>query len=108
MMFVIRTLGAAAAIIAASPGFAATFNSAVEQVLMQQKQVKQLDPERQGRMVACVQQTLSAIPEERRSYIASGSDLGEMEDRFGEVVLANQAEYEKLITKKCGGIALEK
>jgi hypothetical protein len=105
----IKVLGAAAVLsVTASTGFAASFNSAVEQVLLQQKEVKELDAERQGRMVACVQQTLSKIPAERQSYIASAADQSEMEDRFGEVVLADQAKFKKQITKDCGGIALEK
>lgn len=103
-----KVLAAVAIVVASASGsYAASFNSAVETVLMQQKRIKELDAERQGQMIACVKQTLKVVPEDRQSYVAAATDFDEMEERFGEVVLANQAEFEKLITRECGGIALK-
>lgn len=108
-MFRLTTVLAAAAVVigSASAGHAASFNSAVETVLKQQKRIQELDAERQSQMIACVKQTLTVVPAERQAYVAEATDFDEMEERFGEVVLANQAEFEKLITRECGGIAIQ-
>jgi hypothetical protein len=108
-MFRLTNLLAVAAFVvgSASAGHAASFNSVVETVLMQQKRIKELDADRQGQMIACVKKTLAVVPAERQSYVAAATDFDEMEERFGEVVLANQAEFEKLITRECGGIAIK-
>jgi len=90
-----------------SAAYAADFNSAVEKVLRQQKQIKELDADRQVKMIACVKQVLADVPPQKKAYVAEGASVSEMEDRFGEVVLANQAEFEKAITRQCGGIAME-
>ena len=105
-MSALAAVGTFAALTSAS--FAAEFNTVVETVLLQQKEVKELDAERQGQMVACVKEVLADLPASKQAYVAEAADFDQMEDRFGEVVLANQAEFKQAITKKCGGIALQK
>jgi hypothetical protein len=108
-MFGSTTVLAAAAfvIVSASGSYAASFNSAVEKVLVQQKEIKELDSAARGQMVACVQKVLAEVPGEKQSYVAEAANFEEMEDRFGEVVLANQAEFKQMITKECGSIVME-
>ena len=103
-----NTLAAAAIVVASSSaGFAASFNSAVQTVLLQQKEVKELDADGQSQMVACVQKVLADVPPQKQSYVAEAKGFDEMESRFGEVVLANQAEFKQMITRECGSIVLE-
>ena len=109
MFSTIKGLGAVSIVVlSTSAAYAASFNSAVETVLKEQKEIKELDSGRQGEMIACVQTTLTEVPPPRQSYVAEAANFDEMENRFGEVVLENQAEFKQLITKNCGGIALEK
>jgi uncharacterized protein (DUF1800 family) len=91
---------------AGSAGAAADFNSAVERVLLQQKEIKELDSARQKEMIACVKQVLTKVPEPKQQYVAEGANYDEMENRFGEVVLADRAKFKQQITKACGDIVV--
>ena len=86
------------------PSFAADFNSVVETVLSKQPQITDLPPDRQGEMVACVQDVLAEVPRPKREYVAQAKNYDEMENRFGEVVMADQAHFKQEITKACGNI----
>lgn len=108
MLCVKKAVSVVAIVLAsASASYAADFNSAVETVLMQQKEIKELDSSRQGEMVACAQKVLAEVPPQKQSYVAEAADFDEMESRFGEVVLADQAAFKQAITAECGSIVME-
>ena len=91
---------------AASAGNAAEFSSAVEQVLMKQKEITDLDAGRRAQMIACVKQSLQAVPAGKQRYVEEAANYDEIESRFGEVVLADNAKFKQKITKDCGEIAV--
>jgi hypothetical protein len=100
-------LSAAAIVVAStSVGMAADFNSAVRAVLVKQQEIVELDEARRGEMISCVQKVLAEVPPAKQRYVAEASGYDEMESRFGEVVLANQAEFKQKITQRCGSIAV--
>jgi hypothetical protein len=107
MARLVSMLSAAAIVVAsASASVAADFNSAVEAVLVKQQEIVELDAGRRGEMIACVKQVLAEVPPAQQRYVAEASGYDQMESRFGEIVLANQAEFKQKITQKCGSIAV--
>ena len=108
---IIRTAGALVilgSVIAAAPANAASFNAVVEKVLMSQQSgpVAKLDANRKRQLVACVSNVLAALPGGKKRYITEASTLDEMQDRFGEVVMENRAEWKQKIAKSCASIAM--
>lgn len=92
--------------VSTSASSAAEFASVVETVLLKQKEIVDLDADRQREMISCVKQVLTEVPEAKQRYVAESANFDEMENRFGEVVLADRAEFKQKITKDCGGIAM--
>ncbi len=108
---IIRTAGALVifgAVFSAAPANAADFGAVVEKVLMSQQSgpVAKLNAERKRQLVACVNKVLAGLPGGRKRYVTQASSLDEMQDRFGEVVMENRAEWKQKIAKKCASIAL--
>lgn len=94
----------------ASASSAATFEAAVETVLMGQKSgpITELDANAKGKLIACVIKVLQKVPEGKQRYVAEGADFTQMEDRFGEVVMADRAKFKQQITLECGELATKK
>ena len=90
-----------------STGWADDFSSAVEQVLMRQKEITDLDSSRQREMITCVNGVLAGVPEPTKANVAQAANIEEMEDRFGEMVMADQAALKQQITAECGDIVME-
>jgi len=90
-----------------SPGWADDFTAAVEQVLMRQKEITDLDSDRQREMITCVNGVLAGVPDPTKAEVAQAPSVDEMEDRFGEMVMADQAKLKQQITQSCGGIAMD-
>ena len=89
-----------------SPGFAADFNEVVETVLSRQPQVTDLPPDRQRAMIACVKKVLANVPAGQQRHVAEAANYSQMEDRFGELVLADRAKFKQQITSDCGQYAV--
>jgi hypothetical protein len=105
-----RALGGAIMLgaLSASGGVqAVTFNAAVEQILLAQRSgpLMKLNPDNKREMVACVVSALTGVPEGRKRYVTEASSFDAMQDRFGEVVMENRAEWKQKIAKRCAGIA---
>ena len=83
---------------------AASFNSVVETVLSKQPQITDLSADRRREMIACVQKVLEQVPPPKRDYVAQAKNYDEMENRFGEVVMADRARFKQRITRECGNI----
>ena len=81
------------------------FNSVVTTVLSKQPQITDLAPDRRRQMIACVKKVLVAVPAAKKRYVAEAANYAEMENRFGEVVMADRAKFKQQITKDCGSIA---
>jgi hypothetical protein len=109
MLRVAYACGASLAVIigSSSIGWADDFSTAVEQVLMRQKEVADLDSSRQREMITCVNGVLAGVPEPTKSNVAQAANIEEMEDRFGEMVMADQAALKQQITSECGDIVME-
>ena len=91
-----------------SAASAAEFSTAVATVLMGQKDgpVAKLDEAKKKQLIACVVEALADVPGSVRQYVEEAEGFEETEDRFGEMVMANQAEYKQKITRECGDIAV--
>ena len=92
----------------ASASYAADFETAVATVLMGQKdgRIAELDEAKKKQLIACVNKVLADVPGAQRDYLEAAEGFRETEDRFGEIVMANQAEYKQKITKECGDLAV--
>ena len=90
-----------------SIAWADDFSAAVEKVLMQQKEITDLNPDLQREMVTCVNGVLADVPDPTKAELAQAASLQEMEDRFGEMVMADQAALKQQITETCGGITMQ-
>jgi hypothetical protein len=79
------------------------FNAAVERMLMNMKTgaVSQMSEAEKKDLVACVQKVFSGIPDEKKQYIASAKDQSELEERFDEVGLENQAALKQQVRDEC-------
>ena len=102
----ILTLAMAAAL-GAVPAHAGSFSAAVAKVLMGQKdgKIAELAPAQKKKLIACANGVLSKLPAGKQRYVAEAKDYGTMEDRFGEVVMENNAEWKKKIARACGELA---
>lgn len=96
------------AFIAAAPAQAGGFGAVVEKVLMSQQSgpVAKLDENRKRELVGCVNNVLAALPNVKKRYIAEAASFDEMQDRFGEVVMENRAEWKQKIARSCASIAM--
>lgn len=94
-------------LVSVGPGNAASFNSVVEAVLSKQPQVTELPRDRQRAMIACVQRVLRDVPAAKQRHVAASANYSQMEDRFGELVLEDQAKFKQRITRDCGSIAMQ-
>jgi hypothetical protein len=90
-----------------NPGWADEFTSAVEQVLMLQKEITDLPPVKQREMISCVNGVLASVPDPTKAEVAQAANIDEMEDRFGDMVMADQAKLKQEITAQCGSIVME-
>lgn len=91
----------------AGAAHAVTFNGAVEQVLLGQRSgpVVKLNAANKRELIGCVISALAKMPEARKRYVTEAADYSQMEDRFGEVVMENRAEWKQKIARRCAGIA---
>ena len=103
-------LAVVALTLGAGSGSAADFPSAVETVLMGQSdgQIAKLDPAGKRALIGCVNKVLDKLPAGDKRYVAAGSGFEDLEQRFGEVVMANRAKWKQRIAKACGSLALAK
>lgn len=87
---------------------AADFPSVVATILNSQtdSRVARLDPPTKQLLIDCINRVLDGLPAGKKRYILAGSNFDEQEDRFGEVVKENRAEWQQKIARACGGIAL--
>ena len=92
----------------AAPAEAGSFGAVVEKVLMSQQDgpVAKLDANRKRELVSCVNNVLAALSNGKKRYITEASTFDEMQDRFGEVVMENRAEWKQKIAKSCASIAM--
>jgi hypothetical protein len=79
------------------------FNAAVERMLMNMKTgaVSQMSQAEKKELVACVQKVFKGIPAEKKTYIATAKDQSELESRFDEVGLENQAALKQQVRDEC-------
>jgi hypothetical protein len=84
------------------------FGAAVEQVLMAQQDgpVAKMSEGKKRELVACVNGVLAKLPAGKKRYVAESASFDQMQDRFGEVVMENRAEWKQKIAKSCAKIAL--
>ena len=109
--FLAHTAGALVAlgtVMASAPAYAGSFDAIVEKVLMNQRDgvVGKLPADRKRQLVSCVNGVLAELPAGRKRYVAEAVSLDQMQDRFGEVVMENRAEWKQKIAKKCARIAM--
>lgn len=92
----------------AAPASAGSFNAVVEKVLMSQQSgpVAKLDDARKRELVSCVSGVLAGLPNGKKRYIAEAASFDQMQDRFGEVVMENRAEWKQKIARSCARIAM--
>ena len=92
----------------AAPASAGSFNAVVEKVLMNQQDgpVAKLPEARKRELVSCVNGVLASLPNGKKRYIAEAASFDQMQDRFGEVVMENRAEWKQKIAKSCARIAM--
>ena len=98
--------GAVAAV--GTPANAGSFNAVVEKVLMSQQSgpVAKLDDSRKRELISCVNGVLAGLPAGKKRYVAEAVSFDQMQDRFGEVVMENRAEWKQKIAKSCASIAM--
>ena len=103
----VNMIGAAAIVLAATSIVqAADFNRAVSTVLKKQSAIQKLPKDKQAEMISCAQKVLRKVPGGKQRYLEDAKGYDEMENRFGEIVLADQAKFKQEITKDCGSIAV--
>lgn len=108
---VLHTAGALVILGSALAGSAyagSSFPSVVEKVLMSQRSgpVAKLPDARKRQLVSCVNNVLAELPAGRKRFVTEAASFDEMQDRFGKVVMENQAEWKQKIAQKCARIAM--
>lgn len=109
MSFRLAATAAFACIVSTVPASAdQAFSRAVEKVLMSEKdgRVAELDAARKKDLIACVNTVLEKLPPPKQRYVVEAADIDEMQDRFGEVVMADGAAWKQKITKACQEIVV--
>jgi hypothetical protein len=101
-------IAVAAALAAPTALAAADFPSAVEQVLMNQRDgpVSRLSEDKKRELISCVNGVLADLPAGKKRFVAEAVDYDELEDRFGDVVMENRAEWKKKIARGCAHIVV--
>jgi hypothetical protein len=91
-----------------SPLLAADFPSVVAEVMNGQKDgpLTRMSAGKKQAMIQCVIGALAGVPAGKKRYVQEGATYDEREDRFGEVVMANRAEWKQKITKACANLAV--
>jgi hypothetical protein len=110
----VKRASAALAVLAAtvmtgsSGALAGDFPAVVAQVLMNQSDgpVAQLDTGKKQELIACVNTVLADLPNGKKRFVVEGASYDEQQDRFGEVVMANRAEWKQKIAKRCAHIVV--
>jgi hypothetical protein len=84
------------------------FPTAVGQILQAQQKgpVSKLPVEKKQELIACVNGVLTALPKGKQRYVVEAANFDELEDRFGEVVMENRAEWKQRIAKSCSHIVV--
>jgi hypothetical protein len=110
-----RGVAAALGVLALGVGFAVpagaagvNFPSAVEQVLLSQEDgpVSQLSQEKKLQLIVCVNDVLAALPSGKKRFVIEAASFDELEDRFGQVVMENRAEWKQKIARSCAHIVV--
>jgi hypothetical protein len=97
-----------AGVFATSTASAITFPSAVDQILRAQSSgpVSRLDDARKAELIVCVNEVLTGMPNGKKRYVLAAASFDEMQDRFGEVVMENRAEWKQKIAAGCSHIVI--
>jgi hypothetical protein len=109
---ILRTAAAIVAFGAATlttpSAFAQDFQTAVAQVLMNQQDgpVSKLDDARKQELIACVNAVLTELPNGKKRFVTEAANFDELEDRFGNVVMENRAEWKQKIARGCAHIVV--
>ncbi len=103
---IIGLLMAASAFAAASATSARAldgFPAAVDRILSSQTdgRISTLSPERKRRLIACVNDVLTGMPNGMQRFVLAAADFKEMEHRFGKILLENRAEWKQNIARNC-------
>jgi hypothetical protein len=79
------------------------FPAAVDRILSNQTdgRISSLSPERKRRLIDCVNDVLAGMPNGMQRFVLAAADYEDMEDRFGEVLLENRAEWKQSIARSC-------
>jgi hypothetical protein len=87
---------------------AVEFPAVVEEILASQTSgpISKMGPDQKSRMIACVIRSLDPLPAGKKRYVTEGATFDERQDRFGEVVKADHAKWQKAIAKACAKIAM--
>jgi hypothetical protein len=103
-------LSAALAIAISTPTLAADFPTVVANILNNQtdNRISRMGSAQKQEMIACVNAVLTKLPNGRKRYVVEGATFDEQQDRFGEVVQANRAEWEQKIARACASIAVRR
>lgn len=104
-------LGVLAAVVtgAVSPATAGnSFPAAVEQILRHQQTgpVSRLPASKKSQLIVCVNQVLADLPNGKKRFVIQAANFDELEDRFGKVVMENQAEWKQKIARGCAHIVV--
>jgi hypothetical protein len=88
---------------------AADFQSVVEEILQAQTDgpISRMNEPKKGLMIACVNQALTGLPAAKKRFVVAGETLDERQDRFGDVVMENRAEWKQKIARACAQVALQ-
>jgi hypothetical protein len=68
--------------------------------------LSQMPPRTRSSVIDCVVATLDGLPSGRKRFIVEGGDFEEQEDRFGQVVDDNHAEWRQKLAAACAETAL--
>jgi hypothetical protein len=85
-----------------------TFPAAVEQILRNQTTgpVSRLPADKKTQLIGCVNQVLADLPNGKKRFVIQAANFDELEDRFGKVVMENQAEWKQKIARGCAHIVV--
>ena len=104
--FGILTVVASVAVAPAAAGPA--FPTAVQQILLHQDHgpVSKLPASKKRELISCVNQVLAGLPNGKKRFVTGAASYGEMESRFGKVVMENRAEWKQKIAAGCASIVV--
>ena len=93
---------------APAPTITEAFAATVTEILNGQTEgrISEMGPERKQAMIDCVNIVLEPLPNGRKRYIVAGETFEAREERFGEVLFENRAEWVQAIASGCASIAL--